>query len=101
MKKNYIYYAIGAAILLYLFRNKDKSKKDLSSTIIKNDLVESLPNSLDIVLIPDSGAIQVVPSPATIMPYIKTIQVSNNLNAMPCENCGNSLSGMKTMPYTC
>jgi hypothetical protein len=100
MKKNYIYYAIGAAILLYLFRNKDKSKKEINETI-KNDLVESLPNSLDIVLIPDSGAIQVVPSPATIMPYIKTMQVSNDLNALPCENCGNSLSGMKTMPYTC
>lgn len=100
MKKNYLYYAIGAAILFYLFRYKDKSKKEINETI-KNDFVENLPNSLDIVSIPDSGAIQVVPSPATIMPYVKSMQVSNDLNALPCENCGNSMSGMKTMPYTC
>lgn len=114
MKKNYIYYAIGAAILIYWYKNKDKNKTvidtttgagivktDLSSAASGSDMIQNLPNSLDIVLNPESGAVQMVPSPATIMPYIKTMQTSSDINVSPCCNCVNAMSGIKTMPYTC
>jgi hypothetical protein len=100
MKKNYIYFAIGAAILIFLY--KSKNKKPIEQTTGSNNntnlsMAENLPNSLDVVSNPVSGAVQIVPSPSTIMDYSKAV----NLNDSNCCNCTNSLSGYKTMPYTC
>jgi hypothetical protein len=100
MKKNYIYIAIGAAILIFLY--KSKNKKPIEQTTQSNNnidlsMAENLPNSLDVVSNPVSGAVQIVPSPSTIMDYSKAV----NLNDSNCCNCTNSISGYKKMPYTC
>jgi hypothetical protein len=100
MKKKYIYFAIGAAFLFIWYKSKNKKPID-NTTLPKNNIDlsvdKNLPNSLDIVSNPLSGAVQIVPSPTTIMDYSKAIDLNNS----NCCDCSNSINGYKAMPYIC
>ena len=99
--KNTVFYVAFGVALLFLWY-KSKKKKPIEQTTESNNntnlsMAENLPNSLDVVSNPVSGAVQIVPSPSTIMDYSKAIDL-NNPN---CSDCSNSISGYKAMPYIC